>query len=202
MLPQPPDPTELRDAFPLRTVQASFPFARIHDEVLEPEWFCSDGECRFDPPVDPVFGACYVAGNPLGAFVERFGRLRAVPRRLVEAKVLSYLYLPSDTIVCISPRTRSSPTRRTGTSSVVMGSRRSCGLGTTTEVRNRGPQHSILPLCRHLVPMPTRHDGYAARPRHLRQARRPAGSGPRRSLGTAIESTLGRGGHPVRDRGG
>lgn len=99
MLPAPPDPDELARHFPTRTVHASFPFCRIHHETLEPEWFCTDRRCRFDPPAGEGFGTCYLAGNPLGAFVERFGRLRIVPRRLVDAKVLSRLQVPSDLTV-------------------------------------------------------------------------------------------------------
>jgi len=99
MLPPPPTTVGALESFPTRPVPDDYPYARIHDQWKEPEWFCSDGGCRFDPPPGEPFGTCYVAGNPLGAFVERFGRLKAVPRRLVDQKVLSNLQLPSPVMV-------------------------------------------------------------------------------------------------------
>ena len=75
-LPAPPgDPAELAD-FPSRDVPADFPYTRIHHDRFEAEWFCCCGRCRFDPPPGAAFGTCYLAGHPLGAFVEKFGRLR------------------------------------------------------------------------------------------------------------------------------
>lgn len=94
-LPAPPrDPAELAD-FPFRQVPADFPYARIHHDRFEPEWFCHCGQCRFDPPTGGSFGTCYLAGHPLGAFVEKFGRLRVVPRSLVDQHALAALQLPS-----------------------------------------------------------------------------------------------------------
>lgn len=94
-LPAPPrDPAELAD-FPFRQVPADFPYARIHHDRFEPEWFCQCGQCRFDPPAGGSFGTCYLAGHPLGAFVEKFGRLRVVPRSLVDQHSLTALQLPS-----------------------------------------------------------------------------------------------------------
>lgn len=94
-LPAPPgDPAELAD-FPSRDVPADFPYTRIHHDRFEAEWFCSCGRCRFDPPPGAAFGTCYLAGHPLGAFVEKFGRLRVVPRSLVDQHALATLQVPS-----------------------------------------------------------------------------------------------------------
>lgn len=94
-LPAPPDdPAELAE-FPTRTVPADYPYARIHHDRHEPEWFCDKGDCRFDPPPGAGFGTCYLAGHPLGAFVEKFGRLRVVPRSLVDQHALAQLRLAS-----------------------------------------------------------------------------------------------------------
>ena len=90
----PDDPAALAD-FPGRMVTADYPYARIHHDRHEPEWFCDRGDCRFDPPLGAGFGTCYLAGHPLGAFVEKFGRLRVVPRSLVDQHSLAGLRLPS-----------------------------------------------------------------------------------------------------------
>lgn len=94
-LPLPPDdPAELAD-FPARTVPADYPYSRIHHDRHEPEWFCDRGACRFDPPPGAEFGTCYLAGHPLGAFVEKFGRLKVVPRSLVDQHSLAAFRLVS-----------------------------------------------------------------------------------------------------------
>jgi hypothetical protein len=94
-LASPPDnPAELAD-FPARTVPANYPYSRIHHDRHEAEWFCDKGDCRFDPPPGAGFGTCYLSGHPLGAFVEKFGRLRVVPRSLVDQHSLASLRLAS-----------------------------------------------------------------------------------------------------------
>jgi hypothetical protein len=94
-LPWPPDdPAELAE-FPTRIVPADYPYSRVHHDRHEPEWFCDNGDCRFDPPPGAGFGTCYLAGHPLGAFVEKFGRLKAVPRSLVDQHALANLRLGS-----------------------------------------------------------------------------------------------------------
>ena len=94
-VPLPPDdPLELVD-FPSREVPASYRYARIHREHHEPEWFCSCGQCRFDPPAGSDIGTCYLSGHRLGAFVEKFGRYRLIPQSLVDLHLLSELALPS-----------------------------------------------------------------------------------------------------------
>lgn len=90
----PDDPAELRE-FPARVIPADYPYSRIHHDRLEPEWFCDCGGCRFDLPDDSGLGTCYLAGHPLGAFVEKFGRFRIVPRSLVDQHSLARLAVPS-----------------------------------------------------------------------------------------------------------
>ena len=90
----PDDPSELVD-FPARTVPADYPYSRIHHDRHEAEWFCDKGDCRFDPPPGTGFATCYLSGHPLGAFVEKFGRLQVIPRSLVDQHSLTSLRLAS-----------------------------------------------------------------------------------------------------------
>jgi hypothetical protein len=67
-LPVPPaDPLELAETFPVRELPVSYRYYRLHHHDREPEWFCTCGQCRFDPPDSLSFGTCYVAAHPLGA---------------------------------------------------------------------------------------------------------------------------------------
>ncbi|MHB1535528.1 MAG: RES family NAD+ phosphorylase [Acidimicrobiales bacterium] len=92
--PPPANPAELAE-FPAREIPANYRYSRIHRQHHEPEWFCTCGDCRFDPPDRSAFGTCYLAGHPLGAFIERFGRLRAVPQSLIDLHRLAGLGLAS-----------------------------------------------------------------------------------------------------------
>lgn len=91
----PPDDPEELIGFPARVMPADYRYSRIHHDRHEPEWFCGRGDCRFDPPPGAGFGTCYLAGHPLGAFVEKFGRFRAVPRSLVDQHAVAILGLAS-----------------------------------------------------------------------------------------------------------
>ena len=92
----PSDPAELAD-FPARSVADAYPYTRIHEEAHQPEWFCTCGERRFDPPpgASPLFGTCYLAGHPVGAFIEKFGALGIVARERVETHRLAHLQVPA-----------------------------------------------------------------------------------------------------------
>lgn len=96
-LRRPPADSSALAAFPVRAVAETYPYARIHLVTHEPEWFCSCGGHRFDPPraSSPAFGTCYLAGQPVGAFVEKFGDLGIVSRYRVDAHQLSYLQIPA-----------------------------------------------------------------------------------------------------------
>jgi hypothetical protein len=96
-LPAPPsDPAQLVD-FPARTFDVDVRLFRIHSDKHDPEWFSNDGTGRFDPPPTSAhaFGACYVSTDPLGAYIEKFGRLKAIPQSLVDAHRLTELGLPA-----------------------------------------------------------------------------------------------------------
>jgi hypothetical protein len=103
--PPPADPAELAD-FPVRAMADTYPYARIHDEAHEPHWFCSCGNHRFDPPSgsNAFFGACYLAGNPLGAFIERFGDFPVISRARVDACQLASLLVPATRLADVTSR--------------------------------------------------------------------------------------------------
>jgi RES domain len=58
--------------FPARTWKAGRPLWRIHRAVNDAWWFNADGTGRFDPVHVAGLGACYLAQDRLGAFVEAF----------------------------------------------------------------------------------------------------------------------------------
>ncbi len=90
----PSDPADL-GSFPAKTLSPDYPYSRLHHVRHAAEWFCTDRDCRFDPPAGAAFGTCYLAGNPVGAYLEKFGRLRIVTRSLVDQQVLTKLQLHS-----------------------------------------------------------------------------------------------------------
>jgi RES domain-containing protein len=57
--------------FPRRTLRGDREIYRIHRADRGPWWFSSDGSGRFDP-VGSGLGACYLAEQPMGAWVEVF----------------------------------------------------------------------------------------------------------------------------------
>ena len=58
--------------FPARTWKAGRPLWRIHRAASDAWWFNADGTGRFDPVHVSGLGACYLAQDRLGAFVEVF----------------------------------------------------------------------------------------------------------------------------------
>lgn len=90
----PSDPADLA-SFPAKTLSPDYPNIRLHHVSHDAEWFCTDRDCRFEPPAGAAFGTCYLAGNPLGAYVGKFGRLSIVTRSLVDQQVLAKLQLRS-----------------------------------------------------------------------------------------------------------
>lgn len=84
--------TEWSD-FPSRSIDTATPLFRIHQHHLHPAWFNTDGSWRFDPLPShrDRFGVCYLGLVPLAAYVEVFGRIRAVPQVEVDSRRLSEL---------------------------------------------------------------------------------------------------------------
>ena len=80
-------------AFPSRRIGPTTPLFRIHQHHLHPAWFNTDGLSRFDPLQShrERFGVCYLGLEPLAAYVEVFGRFRAVPQAEVDHRRLSEL---------------------------------------------------------------------------------------------------------------
>jgi hypothetical protein len=60
------------EGFPRRTLRADRVIYRIHRGVRDPWWFSFEGAGRFDPVGVDGVGACYLAEQPLGAWVEVF----------------------------------------------------------------------------------------------------------------------------------
>jgi hypothetical protein len=82
------------------------PLFRIHRDGREPWWFSSDGLGRFDL-VAPN-GTCYLAEDPLGAFVEVFRTTAAIPEVEIAARGLSTLHVPRSLVLadCTARRAR------------------------------------------------------------------------------------------------
>ena len=82
-----------RGAFPSRRINTTTTLFRIHQRHLHPAWFNTDGSWRFDPPPGhrDRFGVCYLGLEPLAAYVEIFGRVRAVPQAELDRRRLSEL---------------------------------------------------------------------------------------------------------------
>jgi RES domain len=99
------EPADLT-GFPGLTMSASQALARIHRQGHSPWWFSSDGSGRFD--LDPERGTCYLAEEPLGAFVEAFRDPRIVSGTALTSRALATLRVPTDITVadCTVERAR------------------------------------------------------------------------------------------------
>lgn len=88
----PEDPGRLKD-FPAITLQPDEIFYRIHRIEFDSQYFCNDGECRFDPPLHSrvEYGTCYLARSPEGAFLETLGRIRPLPEQTIVERAISTL---------------------------------------------------------------------------------------------------------------
>jgi RES domain len=81
--------------FPRRTVRGDAELYRIHRRERGAWWFSFDGSGRFDP-VGSGLGACYLAEQPLAAWVEVFRREMVLSELAVLGRALSRLRLGRD----------------------------------------------------------------------------------------------------------
>jgi hypothetical protein len=79
--------------FPAFQLRPSRRLARIHRRAQNPWWFKADGSGRFD--LEPERGTCYLAEEPLGAFVEAFCDSRVVHASTVGDRALATLRAPT-----------------------------------------------------------------------------------------------------------
>lgn len=84
------------DAFPARTLKAGRTLYRIHRTAVGAWWFSSDGTGRFDPVHAKGIGACDLALEPLGAFVEVYRTRLELDEDDVIARRLARVELGSD----------------------------------------------------------------------------------------------------------
>jgi len=84
---------DVRD-FPSWTLPAGEHVYRIHQDGQSPWWFSHDGSQRFDLPTP--YGTCYVAEQPIGAFLETLTRLVVVPMVEVATRRLATITVAAD----------------------------------------------------------------------------------------------------------
>lgn len=89
--------TDLADVPPHELISGDALF-RIHRSSNSPEHFGISGDNRFDPPPHRAtdFGTCYLALEPLAAYVEVFGSLEEVYVDTLAERVLSSAIVDGD----------------------------------------------------------------------------------------------------------
>lgn len=76
--------------FPARTLRSGSPMHRIHRVGLDAGHYDTTGRHRFAaPPGSPRHAVCYVALEPIGAFVEVFGRIGTLSFAEIDARRIS-----------------------------------------------------------------------------------------------------------------
>jgi hypothetical protein len=81
--------------FPAYQLLPHYRLFRIHRAEHQPWWFSNSGHDRFD--LRPPSGTCYLAEEPVGAFVEVFqGFDDTIPLSDVQVRRLSFLSVPKE----------------------------------------------------------------------------------------------------------
>lgn len=83
------------ERFPRRTLRGDRPLHRLHRSGREPWWFSEDGSGRFDP-VGTGSGACYLAEQPLGAWVEVFRKRMLIAEPEIRTRSLLSVRMERD----------------------------------------------------------------------------------------------------------
>lgn len=81
--------------FPRRTLRGDAEVFRIHRSDHGAWWFSADGTGRFDP-LGTDLGACYLAVDPLGAWIEVFRETLLLDRAEIDARRLASVRLGRD----------------------------------------------------------------------------------------------------------
>lgn len=81
--------------FPRRTLRGDRTIYRIHKTTRASWWFSSTGNGRFDP-LGTGMGACYLAEDPLGAWVEVFRKRQLLPEVEIAHRSLLAVTLKRD----------------------------------------------------------------------------------------------------------
>ncbi len=84
---------DIRD-FPAAVLVPGTLLYRIHRDGYDPWWFSHDRSQRFDIPAP--WGTCYLAGAPMGAFLETLGRLVIIPTADVAGRRLATITLTQE----------------------------------------------------------------------------------------------------------
>jgi RES domain-containing protein len=72
---------------------------RVHRAVAEPWYFSGDGGGRFDPVSTGGRGACYLAEDPLGSWVEAFRTMITIAEADVSRRLLATVELDRPVVV-------------------------------------------------------------------------------------------------------
>jgi hypothetical protein len=86
--------TELA-GFPRRTLRGARTLHRIHRRDKGAWWFSSNGDGRFDP-TGTATGVCYLAEDPLGAWVEVFRKTQLLAEADIAGRALMSVALGRD----------------------------------------------------------------------------------------------------------
>lgn len=81
--------------FPRRTLRGDRRLYRLHRAAHGPWWFSADGAGLFDP-VGTGLGACYLAHEPLGAWVEVFRKTMLLAETEITERALSEVTTGAD----------------------------------------------------------------------------------------------------------
>ncbi|WP_430335963.1 RES family NAD+ phosphorylase [Rhodococcus sp. ACT016] len=92
-----PAPDELRGQFPQITVRAGVPLFRTRSAKLNPWWFGTSLDNRFDLP--GTAGTCYVAESELLGLLEAWSGIRIIARADAAVRAISTLSVSRDLIV-------------------------------------------------------------------------------------------------------
>jgi RES domain-containing protein len=76
------------EGFPRKTLRADRVVYRIHRAARDAWWFSSEGASRFDPVGVEGVGACYLAEQPLGAWVEVFRKTMLIAETDIGCRTL------------------------------------------------------------------------------------------------------------------